>query len=116
MSGIGTPRPRTACPLAAGRAGRSAGGGRQYALTEAERDELVVFQGGVCCVCLSALPEHVDHRHETGRVRGVLCFSCNAALGQFKDRPDAIRRAAAYVEGNAWKPTLVAPGVYRLPS
>ncbi|MEV6118216.1 endonuclease domain-containing protein [Streptomyces sp. NPDC052109] len=58
----------------------------------------------------------MDHCHETGRVRGVLCFSCNAALGQFKDRPDVTSRAAAYVEGNAWKPTLVAPGVYQLPS
>ncbi|MER5507235.1 endonuclease VII domain-containing protein [Streptomyces sp. NPDC002766] len=89
---------------------------RQYGITEAERDELVASQGGVCCVCLAAAPEHVDHCHKTGRVRGVLCFSCNAALGQFKDRPDAIRRAAAYVEGIAWKPTLVAPGVYQLPS
>ncbi|MFD4503218.1 endonuclease VII domain-containing protein [Streptomyces sp. NPDC058457] len=89
---------------------------RQYGITEAERDELIASQGGVCCICLSASPAHVDHCHETGRVRGVLCFSCNAALGQFKDQPEAIRRAAAYVEGNAWKPTLVAPGVYRLPS
>jgi hypothetical protein len=89
---------------------------RKYGLTEAQRDELVVSQGGVCCICLAAVPEHVDHCHETGRVRGVLCFSCNAALGQFKDRPDVIRRAAAYVEGIAWKPTLVAPGVYQLPS
>ncbi|MER5719219.1 endonuclease VII domain-containing protein [Streptomyces sp. NPDC002132] len=89
---------------------------RKYGLTEAERDELVSSQGGVCCICLAAAPEHVDHCHQTGRVRGVLCFSCNAALGQFKDRPDAIRRAAAYVEGIAWKPTLVAPGVYQLPS
>jgi hypothetical protein len=89
---------------------------RQYGITQAERDALVASQGGVCCICLSAVPEHVDHCHKTGRVRGVLCFSCNAALGQFKDRPDAIRRAAAYVEGIAWKPTLVAPGVYQLPS
>ncbi|MGW1212208.1 endonuclease VII domain-containing protein [Streptomyces sp. NPDC002499] len=89
---------------------------RQYGITEAVRDELIVSQGGVCCICLAAVPEHVDHCHQTGRVRGVLCFSCNAALGQFKDRPDAIRRAAAYVEGIAWKPTLVAPGVYQLPS
>ncbi|MYQ48144.1 recombination endonuclease VII [Streptomyces sp. SID4985] len=89
---------------------------RNYGLSESERDALIAAQGGVCCICLSAPPAHVDHCHETGRVRGVLCFSCNAALGQFKDRPDAIRRAAEYVEGNAWKPTLVAPGVYRLPS
>ncbi|MDX3644289.1 endonuclease VII domain-containing protein [Streptomyces sp. MB09-02B] len=89
---------------------------REYGITEAERDELIASQGGVCCICLAALPAHVDHCHETGRVRGVLCFSCNAALGQFKDRPDVMRRAATYVEGNAWKPTLVAPGVYQLPS
>ncbi|WAL94491.1 endonuclease VII domain-containing protein [Streptomyces sp. Je 1-369] len=89
---------------------------RKYGITMAERDELVLSQAGVCCICLAAPAVHVDHCHDTGRVRGVLCFSCNAALGQFKDRPDSIRRAAAYVEGNAWKPTLVAQGVYRLPS
>ncbi|MER5880613.1 MULTISPECIES: endonuclease VII domain-containing protein [unclassified Streptomyces] len=89
---------------------------RKYGLTPAELDAMVAEQRGICCICLTAPAEHVDHCHQTGRVRGVLCFSCNAALGQFKDRPDAIRRAATYLEGNAWKPTLVAPGVYRLPS
>ncbi|MFG2599741.1 endonuclease VII domain-containing protein [Streptomyces sp. NPDC048462] len=89
---------------------------RKYGLAPAELDALIAAQQGTCCICLAASAEHVDHCHETGRVRGVLCFSCNAALGQLKDRPDAIRRAAAYVEGNAWKPTLVAPGVYQLPS
>jgi hypothetical protein len=102
-----------ACRAALGRQGHLK---RQYGLTEAERDRLIASQGGVCCICLAAPPAHVDHCHETGRVRGVLCFSCNAALGQFKDQPEVIRRAAAYVEGNAWKPTLVAPGVYQLPS
>ncbi|MBZ6082244.1 endonuclease VII domain-containing protein [Streptomyces olivaceus] len=102
-----------ACRAVEGRAGHLK---RQYGITEMERDALVASQGGACCICLAAPAAHVDHCHETGRVRGVLCFSCNAALGQFKDRPDAIRRAAAYLEGNAWKPTLVAPGVYRLPS
>ncbi|MFC8306501.1 endonuclease VII domain-containing protein [Streptomyces olivaceus] len=102
-----------ACRAVEGRAGHLK---RQYGITEVERDALVASQGGACCICLAAPAAHVDHCHETGRVRGVLCFSCNAALGQFKDRPDAIRRAAAYLEGNAWKPTLVAPGVYRLPS
>ncbi|MEU3525040.1 endonuclease VII domain-containing protein [Streptomyces sp. NPDC038707] len=102
-----------ACRAAKGRAGHLK---RRYGITETERDELIASQGGVCCTCPSAVPVHVDHCHETGRVRGVLCFSCNAALGQFKDQPEVIRRAAAYVEGIAWKPTLVAPGVYQLPS
>ncbi|WP_079152247.1 endonuclease VII domain-containing protein [Streptomyces sp. RTd22] len=89
---------------------------RKYGLTPTELDTLVAEQQGVCCICLAAPAAHVDHDHGTGRVRGVLCFSCNAALGQFKDRADAIRRGAAYLEGNVWKPTLVAPGVYQLPS
>ncbi|MFE7628779.1 endonuclease VII domain-containing protein [Streptomyces sp. NPDC057509] len=59
---------------------------------------------------------YVDHCHRAGRVRGVLCFNCNSAIGKLGDDPDALRRAIAYLEGNAWKPTLVAPGVYQLPS
>ncbi|MDI3386887.1 endonuclease VII domain-containing protein [Streptomyces sp. B-S-A8] len=89
---------------------------RKYGLTPDELDDLKAQQRGVCCICLTAPAEHVDHCHETGRVRGVLCFSCNAGLGQYKDRPDAMRRAAAYLEGISWKPILVAPGVYQLPS
>ncbi|MEU4166866.1 endonuclease VII domain-containing protein [Streptomyces sp. NPDC026665] len=89
---------------------------RKYGLTEAERDELIASQGGVCCICLSAPATQVDHCHKTGSVRGVLCFNCNSGLGLLRDDPEAAYRAAAYLEGNAWKPTLVAPGVYRLPS
>ncbi|MFE0039708.1 endonuclease VII domain-containing protein [Streptomyces sp. NPDC059013] len=74
------------------------------------------LQTGVCVICPSAPPAHVDHCHETGRVRGVLCFNCNSAIGKLGDDPDTVRRAAAYLEGTSWKPTLVAPGVYRLPS
>lgn len=89
---------------------------RKYGLSQDELRDRVKRQGHLCVICLAAPPEHVDHDHETGAVRGVLCFSCNAALGQLKDRPDVMRRAADYVEGNSWKPTLVAPGVYQLPS
>ncbi|WP_407285923.1 endonuclease domain-containing protein [Streptomyces sp. BP-8] len=70
----------------------------------------------MCVICLDADPVHVVHDHQAGKVRGVPCFGCNAALGQFKDRPDVLRRAAEYLEGIVWKPTLEAPGVYQLPS
>ncbi|MEU5838505.1 endonuclease domain-containing protein [Streptomyces diacarni] len=58
----------------------------------------------------------MDHDHEPGKVRGVPCFSRDGVLGHREDRSDARRRAAAYVEGNVWKPKFVAPGVYLLPS
>ncbi|MGV5033770.1 endonuclease VII domain-containing protein [Streptomyces sp. NRAIS4] len=77
---------------------------------------MIASQRGLCAICLAASPAHVDHCHKTGRVRGVLCFNCNSAIGKLGDNPDAVRRAAAYLEGNLWKPILVAPGVYQLPS
>ncbi|MFD8914437.1 endonuclease VII domain-containing protein [Streptomyces sp. NPDC059575] len=89
---------------------------RQYGLTSAERDAMIASQRGLCVICLNAPAAHVDHCHKTGRVRGVLCFNCNSGLGLLRDDPDAARRAAAYLEGISWKPILVAPGVYQLPS
>ncbi|MEU6995955.1 endonuclease VII domain-containing protein [Streptomyces sp. NPDC046465] len=102
-----------ACRAIEGRAGHLK---RQYGMTEAEREELVASQKGLCVICLSAPAAHVDHCHETGKVRGVLCFNCNSAIGKLGDDPDTVRRAAAYLEGSSWKPTLVAQGVYQLPS
>jgi hypothetical protein len=89
---------------------------RQYGMTEAERDEMVASQMGLCVICLKAPAAHVDHCHKTGRVRGVLCFNCNSAIGKLGDDPDIGRRAVAYLEGKSWKPILVLPGVYQLPS
>ncbi|RFU87072.1 recombination endonuclease VII [Streptomyces triticagri] len=101
------------CKAARGRAGHLKS---QYGMTEAERDELIAAQKGLCVICLKAPAVHVDHDHETGRVRGVLCFNCNSALGKLGDDPDALTRAISYLEGIPWKPILVAPGVYQLPS
>ncbi|MFF1813159.1 endonuclease VII domain-containing protein [Streptomyces sp. NPDC058251] len=102
-----------ACKVIRGREGHLK---RQYGMTGAERDEMIASHMGLCVICLKAPAVHVDHCHETGRVRGVLCFNCNSAIGKLGDDPDAVRRAAAYLEGSSWKPTLVAPGVYQLPS
>ncbi|MFG3359405.1 endonuclease VII domain-containing protein [Streptomyces griseofuscus] len=102
-----------ACRAAEGRSGHLK---RQYGLTVAERDAMVASQRGLCVICLKAPTAHVDHCRKTGRVRGVLCFNCNSAIGKLGDDPDAVRRAAAYLEGISWKPILVAPGVYQLPS
>jgi len=44
---------------------------------------------------------HIDHCHETGRVRGVLCHGCNIALGYFRSDPNLLRAAIAYLEAAA---------------
>jgi NMD protein affecting ribosome stability and mRNA decay len=89
---------------------------RQYDLTPDEVGTMVSEQFGICPICLSPGPQHVDHDHVTGQVRGVLCFTCNAALGQLRDSPAIARRAARYLEGEVWRPFPMAPGVFRLPS
>jgi hypothetical protein len=71
---------------------------RRYGIGADEFDELVRQQGGVCPICGRADPEHVDHDHETGDVRGILCFNCNGGLGQFRDSIDSLRAAAAYLD------------------
>ncbi|WP_344288161.1 endonuclease VII domain-containing protein [Streptomyces synnematoformans] len=89
---------------------------RQYGITEAERDQMIASQMGVCLICLSAPAVHVDHCHRTGKVRGVLCFNCNSAIGKLRDNPATARRAAAYLEGTVWKPPLGASGACLPPS
>ena len=73
---------------------------RRYGIGADEFDELVRQQGGVCAICGRADPEHVDHDHETGAVRGILCFNCNGGFGQFRDSIDALLSAASYLEAH----------------
>ena len=89
---------------------------RRYGISAAEVDAMIEAQGGFCLICRERRAEHVDHDHLTGAVRGVLCFSCNGGLGQFRDRVDIMTKAITYLERTTWQKTLEAPGVYRLTS
>ncbi|MFG2001357.1 endonuclease VII domain-containing protein [Spirillospora sp. NPDC048911] len=71
---------------------------RRYGITEQDVERMAAQQGDICVICLSGAAKHVDHDHTTGKVRGLLCFSCNGALGQFGDNPCHMRAAAAYLE------------------
>jgi hypothetical protein len=78
---------------------------QKYGLTIADFDALLESQGHRCAICPSTVPGgrgawHVDHDHQTGKVRGLLCSHCNRALGMFKDDPEALRAAANYVESH----------------
>lgn len=72
---------------------------KSYGLDRDEYDQLLAEQGGVCAICknddVKALA--VDHCHETGRIRGLLCNKCNRGLGLLGDSYDAILRVLDYL-------------------
>lgn len=55
--------------------------------------------GNRCAICGDqfAKTPHLDHNHQTGQVRGLLCRACNHGLGQFKDSPVILEAAASYL-------------------
>jgi len=74
---------------------------RTFGLSQANYDDLLPKQGGGCRICgrkPGKVALHVDHDHETGEIRGLLCVSCNNALGQFHDDPRLLARAIEYVD------------------
>ncbi|MEW2359915.1 endonuclease VII domain-containing protein [Spirillospora sp. NPDC029432] len=73
----------------------------RYGVTEEQVDAHRRAQGGICPICLRVPAAHVDHDHETGLFRGLLCFRCNGALGQFEDDPWRMRECADYLEGRS---------------
>ena len=58
---------------------------------------MLAAQNGRCAVCGKADPEHVDHDPRTGRVRGLLCFTCNQALGNVRDDLWVLSRLGEYL-------------------
>lgn len=91
---------------------------RNFGITLDEFNAIAEEQGGVCAICgepprivmgvrsrrqgRAVRPRLVvDHCHETGRVRGLLCTPCNRAIGYLRDNPDYARFAAEYLEERA---------------
>lgn len=75
---------------------------RTYDLTPAQYDAMVAAQNGACAICCNRLETgrgtNVDHCHVTGRVRSILCMTCNIAIGGARDDPALLRAMADYVE------------------
>lgn len=73
----------------------------KYRIRWHQKEAMFLEQGNRCAICRSSSPGVkdwcVDHDHETGKVRGILCNNCNGALGLFKDDPDVMELAAEYI-------------------
>lgn len=69
----------------------------KYGISADRVAEMVEQQGGLCAICGLGRPLVVDHDHESGQFRGLLCRQCNAALGMFSDEAARIQAAADYL-------------------
>lgn len=72
----------------------------RYGLTVNDYDDMFTSQNGQCAICLTCSEKrlHVDHDHQTGIVRGLLCSACNRGLGDFKDDHSRLLAAVAYLK------------------
>jgi len=84
----------------------------KYSIEQKDVEQYLIQQNGVCAICLEFLPidkVQVDHDHESGVVRGLLCRACNTALGLFRDKIDRLTKAIEYLSsGSKAKTDLLA--------
>lgn len=70
---------------------------RNYGITPEQFKAMLKEQDFRCAICRTEAPLCVDHNHETGKVRQLLCGRCNMGLGAFGDDPDFLEIAALYL-------------------
>lgn len=75
---------------------------RLYNISSIDYDNLLASQDNRCKICNIHRDNthkglHIDHCHETGKVRGLLCYKCNTGLGQFNDDPVLLEKAKGYL-------------------
>ena len=69
----------------------------KYGLEKNQMDHIIESQGGMCPICSKRPATHVDHDHDSGEVRGLLCNYCNRGIGLLGDDPEALLRAVQYL-------------------
>lgn len=79
----------------------------RYGITLEEVEAMAIKQNSLCPICDKecgflmgnrANAFVVDHCHDTGKIRGLICSTCNRAMGFMRDNPELLRKAAAYLE------------------
>jgi len=77
---------------------------QSHGVLENEYKSLINKQGNKCAICgndfKNAKDINVDHDHDTGNVRGLLCFSCNTGMGKFKDDIVLLKKVIGYLESH----------------
>lgn len=86
---------------------------KKFGMSTEQYEAMLIAQGNHCALCPKPdRPDKrlaVDHDHETGKIRALLCDCCNRGLGLFDDDPVRLRAAAEYLEAHKLTPdTLLA--------
>ena len=76
---------------------------KKYGISLQDYNDMFATQEGCCSICGRHQVEfkkslHVDHCHDTGKVRELLCQSCNTGIGSLQDDPELLRVAIEYLE------------------
>jgi hypothetical protein len=71
-----------------------------YGITQEEFEKLYDRQDGLCAICRVKKASHLDHDHDSGKIRGLLCGGCNRGLGLFEDSVKNLRSAINYLTGS----------------
>lgn len=76
---------------------------RNFGISQEDYDSILAYQGGRCSICgtsenIDGRIFSLDHSHENGKIRGLLCSRCNLGLGSFLDNAENLRKAAKYLE------------------
>lgn len=76
----------------------------RFGITLNEYNNLLEKQNNQCAICFIHQGDikkkfAVDHNHETGKIRGLLCHHCNVGLGHFRDNVDFLQSAILYLQG-----------------
>lgn len=76
----------------------------KHGVTLAQYQAILADQNGVCAICGGIDTKgnrlEVDHSHETGQIRGLLCHLCNMGLGSFRDNTTFLEAASLYLKEN----------------
>lgn len=84
----------------------------RFGITAEDYNKLLELQSGGCAICkqscLTGRRLAVDHNHETNEIRGLLCNSCNAGIGHFKEDENLLLNAIEYLKRTTWNKKEIA--------